>query len=168
MLRCYITDRHLLAPGETLLSAIARNLAAPGASPEWIQIREKDLPARALFQLVQQALALANPAGVKILVNSRADVAAAAGAAGVHLPDDSPEPWRWRSITPPGFLIGVSCHAVDEKHYRACLTFMQCFGLGAGRSLTARLPDEELARLGQALSRTVRDHDPYDSVAPVA
>ena len=117
MLRCYITDRHSLAPGETLLFAIARNLAASSASPDWIQIREKDLPARALFELVQQALALANPAGVKILVNSRADVAAAAGAAGVHLPDGSPEPRRWRSITPPGFLIGVSCH--DVKCVRA-------------------------------------------------
>ncbi len=26
----------------------------------------------------------------------------------------SPEPERWRGIVPPGFLIGASCHTVDE------------------------------------------------------
>lgn len=122
MLRCYITDRHSLAPGDTLLDAIARNLErrrpAPGGGSsggvDWIQIREKDLPARALFDLTQRALALANPAGVRIMVNTRADVAIAAGAAGLHLPGRSPEPKRWRSIAPRGFLIGVSCHNVDS------------------------------------------------------
>ena len=47
---------------ESLLDAIARNLAA---GVTWIQIREKDLSARALFELVEAALRLPNPHGVE-------------------------------------------------------------------------------------------------------
>jgi thiamine-phosphate pyrophosphorylase len=101
----------LLAPPAALLDVIARNLTR---GVEWIQIREKDLPARDLFHLVQSALALDNPGGSRILVNTRIDVALAAGAAGAHLPAGSPPAKTWRPLTPPGFLIGVSCHTVDE------------------------------------------------------
>lgn len=111
MLRCSITDRRLLPPGLDLLEIIARNLET---GVEWIQIREKDLCARELFVLATRALALPNPKGSKILVNTRVDVALAAGAAGAHLPSGSPAAQVWRSLTPPGFLIGVSCHTVDE------------------------------------------------------
>ncbi len=73
---CYVTDRRQLAPPLALLDGIARNLAQGIA---WIQIREKDLPARDLFDLVRSVLALPNPGGSRILVNTRVDVALAAG-----------------------------------------------------------------------------------------
>ena len=110
MIRCYITDRNSLT-AESLLEAVGRNLAG-GVS--WIQIREKDLSARALFELLEAAMKLPNPHGSKILVNSRADVALAARAGGLHLPGGSPAPARWRSLAPAGFLIGVSCHSAEE------------------------------------------------------
>lgn len=111
ILRCYITDRKTLSAGVSLLENIAKNLAA---GPDWIQIREKDLSARELFDLARQAMALPNPRGVKFLINTRVDIALAVGAAGAHLPADSPTPEVFREIAPAGFLIGVSCHSVEE------------------------------------------------------
>ena len=102
MIRCCITG----SPAR--LDVIARNLAA---GVEWIQIRDKDLSARALFELVAAAMKLPNPHRSKIIVNTRADVALAAAAAGVHLPSGSPAARFWRR---PGFLIGVSCHSLAD------------------------------------------------------
>jgi thiamine-phosphate pyrophosphorylase len=102
MIRCCITG----SPAR--LDVIARNLAA---GVEGVQIREKDLSARALFELVTAAIKLPNPHGSKVIVNTRADVAIAAGAAGVPLPTGSPPARFWRR---PGFLIGVSCHSTDD------------------------------------------------------
>jgi thiamine-phosphate pyrophosphorylase len=111
VLRCYITDRRSLPPGSALIDRIAANL---NAGVDWVQIREKDFSARDLLDLTVQVLSLPNPHGSKILVNTRVDVALAAGAAGAHLPAGSPAPRVWREITPRGFLIGVSCHTLDE------------------------------------------------------
>jgi len=111
VIQCYITDRRTLASG-SLIDAITRNLAA---GITWIQIREKDLSGRELFELVETVNKLPNPHSSKIIVNTRADVALAAGAAGVHLPSGSPPARVWQR---PGFLvdflIGVSCHSLED------------------------------------------------------
>jgi thiamine-phosphate pyrophosphorylase len=98
MIRCAITDRHL--------RGIER------ADADWVQVRDKNLCARELLRVVRRAMSLAPRA--KILVNTRMDVALAAGTAGLHLPAGSIPAARWRSIAPANFLIGVSCHTTDE------------------------------------------------------
>jgi thiamine-phosphate pyrophosphorylase len=47
------------------------------------------------------------------------DVAVAAGAAGVHLGNQSLPASAVRAIVPPGFLVGVSCHSLEEA-FAAC------------------------------------------------
>ena len=111
MLRSYITDRHGAGGDAALLQCVER-AAAQGV--EWIQVREKDLSARDLCDLVRRIATLAAPHGTRVLVNSRADVALAAGAHGVHLSGDSVAPATLRAICPAGFLIGVSTHNLEE------------------------------------------------------
>ncbi len=84
---------------------IARAAAAAHGGATCIQLRLKDIPAR---DLVAVARELVRAVGVPVTVNDRADVAIAAGAAGVHLgPDDLP-PSAIRRIAPKDFIIGVS------------------------------------------------------------
>lgn len=111
MLRYYITDSRSAGGVENVLRFIER---ASHDGVGYIQIREKRLSARDLLWLTRCALTLANPYGAKILVNSRLDIALAAGAHGVHLPANSPAPHDLRAITPPGFAIAVSTHAIEE------------------------------------------------------
>jgi thiamine-phosphate pyrophosphorylase len=111
MLRYYITDRKQLGVDNLLLATIERAIAQ---GVNRIQIREKDLPARDLLALTQRVIALARPGGTQVLVNERTDVALAANADGVHLPSHSIRPSQLRRIAPAGFLIGVSCHTIEQ------------------------------------------------------
>lgn len=93
------------------LAFVERALAA---GLDWVQIREKDLSGRALFELCRRAAELPNPRGVKLFVNGRADIALAAGLDGVHLPSDAPAPAAFRECLGAGLWIGVSCHSLEE------------------------------------------------------
>lgn len=79
-----------------------------------IQIREKSLSARLLFDLTDAAFEITRETDTKLLVNGRADIALAAGADGVHLPADGLPADVVRRSFPSDFLIGVSTHSVEE------------------------------------------------------
>jgi thiamine-phosphate pyrophosphorylase len=111
----YVTDRRQLT-GISLISCIRR---AVDWGVDFVQIREKDLSERRLFELTCRAVSLVRKTGCKILVNGRADIALAAGAHGVHLPANGLRAQDVRAWLPEGFLIGESIHTMGELR-RAC------------------------------------------------
>ncbi len=127
---CYVTDRKSLRASQTGLALRERIQMAVQAKVDWVQIREKDMPARELVDLVRDAVragaALASAAGTRdghvaprVVVNDRLDVALAAGAAGVHLGRESVNvrdvvKWCRSGNAPPEFMIGLSCHSIEE------------------------------------------------------
>jgi thiamine-phosphate pyrophosphorylase len=129
---CYVTDRNSLRPDalalETLLPKIE---AAIAAGVDWIQLREKDLSGKDFAALTRSAVACASraassPAQTKILVNDRLDVALVENANGVHLGERSLPVQharhlanKHRASNNPPFLIGVSCHAINEAQAAA-------------------------------------------------
>ena len=88
--------------------------AAVAAGIDLIQLREKRLSARVLFELTRDAVLLTRGSVTRVLVNDRADIAAGAGAHGVHLTRQSIDAAIIRKTFGSEFLIGVSTHSVDE------------------------------------------------------
>jgi thiamine-phosphate pyrophosphorylase len=79
-----------------------------------IQLREKKLTTRVLFELASQSTALTRGTRTRLLVNGRFDIALAAGADGVHLTSHSVPTDIVRRHCPREFLIGVSTHSLAE------------------------------------------------------
>lgn len=93
---------------------LAQVSSAVEAGIDLIQIREKNLTARALFELTQRAVEITHKSSTRLLVNDRADIAAGAGADGVHLMTRSLDASIVRQTFGPDFLIGASTHSLIE------------------------------------------------------
>lgn len=105
-----VTDRRQTAdrPLEEAIAGAARGGAG------MIQLREKDLTARELYDLGARLQNRLAPHGTPLLLNDRLDVAQALDAAGVHLAGHSLSPSQARRILGPDKLIGVSTHSLDH------------------------------------------------------
>jgi thiamine-phosphate pyrophosphorylase len=91
--------------------------AAVTAGVDLVQIREKNLNASVLYQLSAKATALTRGSATRLLINDRADIAAATGADGVHLTTSSLPTDVVRRTFGDDFLIGVSTHSLAEGGY---------------------------------------------------
>ena len=115
---CYVTERKGLevSPENQCEALVGRMEIAARAGVDWIQLREKDLSGRALAELLREALRRV-PAGCRIVLNDRLDVACALGAGGVHLGreslsvEDARRLARGRGAT-QDFLVGASTHSL--------------------------------------------------------
>lgn len=73
-------------------------------------IREKRLQGGELFRLAATAREIPRPAGSRLLVSERMDIALAAGLDGVHLPEEACPTGRLRSAA-PALVFGRSVHS---------------------------------------------------------
>jgi thiamine-phosphate pyrophosphorylase len=89
-----------------------RAAAAVAGGATMLQLRLKDESARTLVEIARTIQAMTPE--VPLVINDRADVALAAGAAGVHVGVDDLSPALLRRVVPPGFIIGASVGSEDE------------------------------------------------------
>jgi len=179
----YITDRSQF-PGDELerrRALLAKVSEAASAGVEYIQLRERDLSARELEMLTRDALAAVrdNPpletgnrelrAGrelrTRILINSRTDVALAAGANGVHLraqditPDEVREVLRACARSPfpaDHFVVAASCHSrEDVKRAQSEAADFAVFAPVFGKSSAPGTPPAGLAALRGACQEKI-------------
>ena len=91
--------------------------AAIRARISMVQIREKRLTGKQLFELTRESASVVFGSTTKLMVNGRPDIAALAGAGGVHLPEDGLPVGKVRNKFPGPFLIGVSVHSLDAARW---------------------------------------------------
>src|SRR5208337_683539 len=174
----YITDRSQFRGDESARrrALLAKVAEAARAGVDYIQLREKDLSARDLETLARDALsAVRNSAPLRtenrelrsrLLINSRTDVALAAGADGVHLRADDValhevrqvlEVSAHRPLTTDHFLVAASCHtAADVFHAESEAADFAVFAPVFGKRGTAGTPPAGLAALREACRAKIR------------
>lgn len=138
---CLVADAGF-AGGRDLL-ALAEQAVAGGAT--LVQLRAKGFPDRDLVELGRWMAERLARLGVPLIVNDRADIALACGAAGVHLGQDDLPIEAARRISGPEAVIGVSVNTVEEA-LRA-----QAEGasyLGAGPVFPTETKDTRLPAIG--------------------
>lgn len=106
----YVVTDEMIGRGRSHVE-LARQAVAGGA--DVIQLRDKTLPGRALFDAALAIREITLDAGALFIVNDRLDVALAAGADGVHLGASDLPIGDARRLAPPGFIIGASVGSVD-------------------------------------------------------
>ncbi|MGH7796191.1 MAG: thiamine phosphate synthase [Candidatus Binatia bacterium] len=105
-----VTDR-TQTRGHDLLWVLEQALAG---GVKAVQLREKDLGGKELFQLAENARRLCERYDAALFINDRVDVALAVDAAGVQLGKASLPIETVRSLLGPQKLIGASIHSIIE------------------------------------------------------
>ena len=126
--------------------------AAAAAGVDYIHVREGDLEARALADLVRSLLETTQKTSARLLVNDRVDVALATGADGVHLKEQSVLPDQVRRIAPEGFVIGCSVHTTAAVAARKAADFLTAGTVlpTASKSAPDYLDEDGLRRIVRA------------------
>jgi len=101
-----ITDRSQTG-GRDLPTVVGEALAGGVRA---VQLREKDLSSRKLYELALKLRKLTERHDARLIINDRIDIALAVNADGVHLGTESIPIHRARRLLGPTRLIGVSCH----------------------------------------------------------
>ena len=94
------------------LPQVAEALVTAGV--ELIQLRDKRSPAGVVFRNVKEMGIRFASSRVRIIVNDRPDIAAIAGAGGVHVGQDDLPVEAARQICGDGLWVGVSTHNLTQ------------------------------------------------------
>lgn len=126
---CVLVDGHS-SPIE--FETIIKSLVATGVG--MIQLRDKNLDDHDLINRARLLRQVTRDSSTLFIVNDRADIAAAAGADGVHVGQEDLSVKDARTIVGPRMLIGVSTHDINQA--RAAVLDGANY-LGAGPTFTS-------------------------------
>ncbi len=104
------TDENFSEAASDILALVA---IAVREGVSLIQLREKQLSGRRLFELASACVNVVKNTRSKLLINDRGDIAVAAGADGVHLTEVSIPVSVAREVFGKELLIGVSTHTPE-------------------------------------------------------
>ena len=174
----YVTDRSQFRGDEHVRrrALLAKISEAASVGVDYIQLREKDLSTRKLETLVREVVVVVRNSTplrtenrelrTRLLINSRTDVALAAGADGVHLRSDDITPHEVRHVLeasahrPPAtdhFLVAASCHtAADVFRAESEKADFAVFAPVFGKRGSAGTPPAGLAALREACRAKIR------------
>lgn len=79
-----------------------------------LQYRDKRASRGEMLRIARRIRALTAESNTLFIVNDFIDIALLAGADGVHLGQDDIPIAEAREITPPGFVIGISTHSLEQ------------------------------------------------------
>jgi thiamine-phosphate pyrophosphorylase len=105
--RLYLITPATLPPG--FAEDLAR--ALDGGDVAALQIRLKDADEAAILRATETILRVAQPRGVAVLMNDRADLAVKAGCDGAHLGQGDGDHQAARKLLGPDRTLGITCHA---------------------------------------------------------
>lgn len=105
-----VTDRELMST-DTLEEAVE---AACKGGVTLIQLREKHIGDDEYAAIATSVKRICDANDVPLIINDKPEVAAAVGAAGVHVGQEDLEASRARSIVGPDAIVGVSAGSVAE------------------------------------------------------
>ena len=106
----YVVISEAFCAGRTSLTVLDKILAAGVGI---VQLREKDLEDRPLYELAVEFRRRTEAAGALLIIDDRVDIALAADADGVHLgQEDLPVAAAHRVA--PNLIIGASTHSLEE------------------------------------------------------
>jgi thiamine-phosphate pyrophosphorylase len=109
--RLYLVTDPLLHSGYAVLEQV--ELALRGGV-KIIQVREKNLPPADYLKLAAEALKLTRAHGAFLIINDSVEVAAAAGADGIHLGQEDTSVAEARKLLGQDIVMGVSVKTVEE------------------------------------------------------
>ncbi|SBV36758.1 Thiamine-phosphate synthase [uncultured Stenotrophomonas sp.] len=164
---------YLITPDEPDTVRLLARVRPLLAGATWLQYRNKAVDATTAREQAHALQALCAEAGVPLIINDDAALAAEVGAAGVHLGEDDGDIAAARALLGPDAIIGASCYDQLELAQRAVAAGASYVAFGAffpSRSkATTRRAHPQLLRDAAALGvpRVAIGGLAVDNIAPL-
>lgn len=138
-----VTDRDLMSTA-TLEEAVR---AACEGGVTLVQLREKHVSDDEYAAIARSVKTVCDEYDVPLIINDKPEVAAAVGAAGVHVGQEDLEASRTREVVGPDAIVGVSAGSIEEAQ-AAEAAGADYLGVGAV-TFTATKPEADVLTLDE-------------------